>query len=115
MPDLAIVKGRLETDGIQCFALDEYTIQAKPGLSDAYGGVKLQVREEDAEKAIRILKEYGYFKEETETPSRFTDSINKFTCKIPMLNKLPLQVRLLAIIFLVLALVMAVAVYKNAG
>ena len=113
MPDLAIVKGRLEADGIQCFALDEYTIQAKPGLSDAYGGVKLQVREEDAEKAIQILKGYGYFKEENETPSKFTNSMDKFTNRIPLLNKLPLQVRLLAIVFMVLALVMVIAVYKN--
>lgn len=55
-----VIKGRLETEGIPCFAKDEHTVTTNPFYSLALGGIKLQVREEDAPEALRIMAEMGY-------------------------------------------------------
>lgn len=55
-----VIKGRLESEGIVVLLKDEKTVQAYNFLSNAVGGVKLQVREGDVEEAIEILKEAGY-------------------------------------------------------
>ncbi len=50
-----IIKGRLESDGIQTFLYDDITIDTDPLISNAIGGVKLKVAKEDEEKAKKIL------------------------------------------------------------
>ncbi len=50
-----IIKGRLETEGIWSFVADENTAVANWLYSNAIGGVKLQVREEDVESAQATL------------------------------------------------------------
>lgn len=113
MPDLSVIRGRLETEGIKCFVQDEYTTQARLGFSDAYGGIRLQVMEEDAGNAVNILKEYGYLNEVEEKPSELTESLDKMTNKLPFLHQYPLQVKLLAIIFFTLAVIITVFFFKN--
>ncbi len=49
-----ITKSKLESEGIQVILTDEVTIDADPLLSQAIGGVKLQVHIDDFNKA-RIL------------------------------------------------------------
>jgi hypothetical protein len=44
-----IVKGLLESNGIQCFLSDEYMVSLKPILNQAIGGIKLNVFEKDIE------------------------------------------------------------------
>jgi len=68
--EVAIVRGRLESEGITCFTQDELTVQVNPFYSNAIGGVKLQVIESDLERAIEILKETGYIKEEDLQPDK---------------------------------------------
>ena len=51
-----IVKGRLESDGIQVFLKDNITIDTDPLVSNAIGGIKLKVRNADEKKAKEILK-----------------------------------------------------------
>ena len=41
--DVQILKGRLEADGIPVFLRDENTLNSDPLISNAIGGVKLQV------------------------------------------------------------------------
>lgn len=55
--DVHIMKGRLETDGIDCFVFDENIMTLNPLFNIAVGGVKLKVNEEDADKARAIIKE----------------------------------------------------------
>ena len=50
-----IVKTKLQDADIYCHLLGEHTVSANPLLSHAVGGIKLQVREEDAEEAEAIL------------------------------------------------------------
>lgn len=64
--ELAVVKSKLESEGIECRVLDEYTVQAHNFLSQAIGGVRLQVSESDLEKARLILEENGLIRESKE-------------------------------------------------
>jgi hypothetical protein len=65
--DFQMVKVYLESFGIECFTKDEVINRAY--LANVNGGVKLQVREEQLEDAIRFLKEGGYLTEEDLEPS----------------------------------------------
>ena len=48
---------KLQSIGIECYLKDENTVTMDPILSNAIGGIKLVVKEEDAEEARQILKE----------------------------------------------------------
>lgn len=58
--ELAVVRARLEWEGIPCFTQDENTVSAHPFYSNLVGGIKLQVAAEDAEEALAILKESAH-------------------------------------------------------
>ncbi len=49
---------KLQDEGIECFLEGENTLTAHPFLSNAIGGVKLNIRQSDAEKALQILENY---------------------------------------------------------
>lgn len=55
--DVQIVKSKLESEGISVFLRDENTLNSDPIISNAIGGVKLQVYSEDKEKAMAIYNE----------------------------------------------------------
>ncbi|OYQ34449.1 hypothetical protein CHU92_11900 [Flavobacterium cyanobacteriorum] len=50
-----IIKGKLQSEGIDVFMADNHTIDFDPLISNAIGGVKLFVRNVDAGKAKQIL------------------------------------------------------------
>ena len=52
-----LTKARLETEGVECFITDEFTVAANWLFSNAIGGVKLKVKESDAQKAAEILQQ----------------------------------------------------------
>jgi predicted RNA-binding Zn-ribbon protein involved in translation (DUF1610 family) len=49
---------RLESMGIECFFKDDFTVNIDPILSNAIGGIKIQVREEDAQEALKFLQQF---------------------------------------------------------
>jgi DNA-directed RNA polymerase subunit RPC12/RpoP len=51
-----IIKSRLEAEGIEVFLNDQFTIETDPLVSNAIGGIKLKVWQEDEDKAREILK-----------------------------------------------------------
>jgi hypothetical protein len=51
-----IIKGRLEADGIEVFLKDNITIDTDPLVSQAIGGIKLNVLAKDEAKAKEILE-----------------------------------------------------------
>lgn len=55
--DIQILKGRLESEGIAVFLRDENTVNTDPLISDAIGGVKLQIYTTDKDKAVKIYNE----------------------------------------------------------
>lgn len=46
----------LESEGIKCFLDDQYTVAVNPFLSNAIGGIKLNIMSSDVEKAMEIIK-----------------------------------------------------------
>ena len=52
-----LLKSKLENEGIFCFLKDEYQISLNPLYSQALGGIKLQVRQDDWNDALIILKD----------------------------------------------------------
>lgn len=55
MPEAHIAMGRLEIEGIDAWLADEHLVQTDWLYSIAVGGIKLQVRAEDAQRAVEIL------------------------------------------------------------
>jgi len=53
-----IILGRLQSEGIECYLKDETTITMDPILTNAIGGIKLVVKEENAAAVANILKKY---------------------------------------------------------
>ena len=56
-----IIKGRLEAENIEVFLADEYLIDTDPLISNAIGGVKLQVWKVDKIIAERVLASISNF------------------------------------------------------
>jgi hypothetical protein len=50
-----IMRGRLEAEGIPAYIADEHTITNQPYLYMAYGGVRLQVAEQDQNRAQAVI------------------------------------------------------------
>ena len=59
-----LVKGYLESNGIETLMKDELTTQVVNIYSSAIGGVKLLVRDSDFGQGIQLLKDGGYLNEE---------------------------------------------------
>ena len=117
-----LAAGHLERAGIECYIQDQNINGVYPNIgaanliipngSSAYGGIKLQVADNDIARSIEVLKCNGYFNDETERPSEFTEAIDKYSGEIPFLKKFSLQIRLTAIFFLIIAIVMAIYLSK---
>src|SRR5437868_5486810 len=83
--EAAILRARLEGEGIECFLQNEFTLQVQPFYSNAVGGVQLQVREKDLEAALEILKDGGYVTESKIDESKWLNAFDKFSARIPLL------------------------------
>jgi hypothetical protein len=104
--EVAVIRGRLESEGIECFAQDELTVQANPFYSNAIGGVKLQVKQSDLRKAIEILEEGGYLKEADFLPTPLYTFLDQATAGLPYMRDLRLEFRLLIIAGIIVSLIM---------
>jgi hypothetical protein len=107
--DAFIIKGRLEAEGIECFLKDELTVQVDNFYTNALGGVKLQVRESDRDRAEEILTEAGYLHEKDFRPSAFWKTVDSLTRSIPFLKLLPLELR--AVVVLTTAVLLGIALF----
>jgi Putative prokaryotic signal transducing protein len=57
MPEAFVAKSLLEDAGIECFLQDDNVVRMDWFCSDAIGGIKLVVRQKDAEQSERLLSE----------------------------------------------------------
>lgn len=55
--DAHIILGKLQAEDIDCRLQDEHTVSINPLWTNAVGGIKLLVAEEDLDKAARLLRE----------------------------------------------------------
>jgi predicted RNA-binding Zn-ribbon protein involved in translation (DUF1610 family) len=54
----SITLTKLQDAGVECYLKDEHTVTIDPILSNAIGGIKLVVKEQDAEEAKKILQQF---------------------------------------------------------
>lgn len=54
--DAALAQGVLESAGIHCFLQDVHSVTINPVLTNAMGGIKLNVRQEDLAEAEQLLR-----------------------------------------------------------
>ena len=52
-----VMQGKFMSEGIEVFLRDQYTVDVDPLVSNAIGGVKLQVHLQDKEAAIALYNE----------------------------------------------------------
>ena len=105
-PQMGLVRSKLESEGIECFVMDELVSQTY--IYNAVGGIKLQVKAGDAQRATAIVEEMGVFDSPAPKPSRMI-VFDRVTRRLPLLGSLDLGLRFFA--FLVLLAVIFVLVY----
>jgi Putative prokaryotic signal transducing protein len=62
--EFLLARSRLESADIECFAQDENMLRIAAWHSHIFGGIKLQVRESEAEAASAILRHTAPIEEE---------------------------------------------------
>ena len=107
--ELVVIKARLESEGVLYNVKDELLTQINPFYSNAIGGVKLQVKEEDLQQALKILEENGFTIENNVDQFDIT-KLDKLTSKILFLNKLRFETRLI-ILALLFAFLFSTIIY----
>ncbi len=73
--EVAVIKSKLESEGIECKVLDEHTVQVYNFLSHAIGGVRLQVEESNLKKARIILEENGLIQKDNQPKQSKTERV----------------------------------------
>lgn len=89
-----IIKGKLEAEGIKVFLVDEYTVDTDPLVSNAIGGVKLQVYTEQTETAKNIIRviDSNLLKEPVLCPNCSSSNFNlRVTFKNFILKLIPIN------------------------
>ena len=106
-----VIKPVLENEGFTVFLKDELTVQVDNFMSNAIGGIKIQVPRDEAEKAYSYLIE----KELIIIPEKrtsFLDSMNTLTLKIPIVKNWGLIARLAFLVIAFLALIIVFVLYS---
>jgi len=112
----ALLKGRIESEGLLCNIKDELIVNTNPLYSNAIGGVKVQVRDCDVQNVIPLLKELGYNVEGDASFEKLVTKVVHFTQKIPIINKYSLERRytlLMLAASLFLAIIFVVVYYSS--
>lgn len=102
-----IVKGKLESEGIEVFLKDEMIVQVNNLYSNAVGGIKLEVKKSDYDEAYQILVETGYLKEENIKPFPIIEKIDTFTSTLPLIGNLRFEMRLILFVLFLLTIIIA--------
>ncbi len=106
-----VIKSKLESEDIYVFLKDEFTVQTDNFLSNAIGGVKLQVFEKDVEKSLEILKLYDVTIYKHNEPENFVVLFQEITDNIPLLNKVSLENRGVILIVLSIVLILVTTIF----
>ena len=75
-----MVQAYLESQGIRTTLKDEFTVQVNNFYSNAIGGVKVMVKEDDFNDAMKLLQEGGYLNPEEKSEAE-VEIINTTTNK----------------------------------
>lgn len=104
--EVYIIKPALENQGYEVFLKDELTVQVDNFISNAIGGIKIQVHQDKAEDAYNYLLESGLIEVEKEHESL----INSVTKNIPIVKNWDIIGKIL-FVFISVFILLAVFVY----
>jgi len=82
-----VVKSKLDSEGINTLLMDEKTIDSDPLISNAIGGVKLLVFNDDFEKAVKIYNEIRVYQKDENGNDLHCISCNSTRILIAPLNR----------------------------
>ena len=71
-----VTKSRLDSEGFKTMLMDEKTIDSDPLISNAIGGVKLLVHQNDFEKALKIYNEIRTYQKDKNGNDIFCPTCN---------------------------------------
>ena len=109
--DAYLLKTKLEFEEVEVQLLDEFTVEAAPFYSSAMGGVRVQVRESQKERATELLLREGYISSVVTKPNKIVDWLSKITLRIPIVKNFRWELRLLTFVgFLVLLMILPFAI-----
>src|SRR5687768_15131484 len=77
--DAHIAMGQLEESGIRCWLKDENTVTMDPILTQAIGGIKLMVAEEDVADGRELLTGYKDLRPKLTCPSCGSQNVETVT------------------------------------
>jgi hypothetical protein len=106
-PTEAVVpRSLLEEEGIEVSMKDEMTVQVHNLYSQAIGGVKIQVREADAERAKELLRNAGFLHDTPTSNDQFWTEVDEVTRQIPLIGRIDvLLARVMVLLTVVLFIV----------
>jgi len=82
-----VTKSRLDADGFKTMLMDEKTIDSDPLISNAIGGVKLLVHQNDFEKAAKIYTEIRTYQKDKNGNNLFCTNCNSNRILIAPLHR----------------------------
>ena len=106
-----MLRSLLESEGIECYLKDEIINQMYGGFVD-FGGIKVQILEDQVPHAMDVMKANGYELPTEDEAIAPLAPMSGFVGKIPFLRKFALEKQLL-IILIVTALLLALLVYAG--
>lgn len=106
-----MLRSLLESEGIECYLKDEIINQMYGGFVD-FGGIKVQVMEDQVPHAMDVMQANGYELPKEDEAIAPLSPMSGFVGKIPFLRKFALEKQLL-IILIVTALLLALLVYAG--
>ncbi|QQR87831.1 MAG: DUF2007 domain-containing protein [Flavobacteriales bacterium] len=78
--EAALAQAMVQNEGVECTQKDEFMVAAQPLYANAIGGIKLLVKDTDAEVARAALIESGYLSEGVEE----TDFLDVLRALLPV-------------------------------
>jgi len=110
-----LAKGKLESEGIECFIKDEFTTQVNNFYSNAIGGVKLQIYQKDKAFAMQLLIDGGLIEESKPQDNSLLSKLNSSTTRLPFIGSMIIEKRLfilsIALLILIFTPILMVGLY----
>jgi hypothetical protein len=82
-----VTKSKLDSEGFKTMLMDEKTIDSDPLISNAIGGVKLLVHQNDFEKALKIYNEIRTYQKDKNGNDIFCPKCNSSSVLIAPIQR----------------------------
>lgn len=96
--EATVAQTLLDAAGIPYYLKDALTVEMDPFFSNAIGGVKLQVNEEDVDAAMEVLKDLNLINSNVDPLKQRWASFDKLTSNWPIVGNMYVDQRLVLVI-----------------